>query len=363
MSGNGSATGFVPVVGPDRATLLRWLREGDPTRLEDLWREADDVRRRHVGDDVHLRGLVEVSNHCARLCAYCGIRAGNAAIGRYRMTTDEVLDCARRAVELGFGTLVMQAGEDDALTTAWVADIVRRVKATTPLAVTLSLGERDEGELAAWREAGADRYLLRFETSDAELYRRIHPPRPGRSDGDRFAILRALRRLGYEVGSGVMVGIPGQTLESLADDLEAFRALDLDMIGIGPFIPHPQTPLGEKVTVPVPSLATEEMVCKMVALARLVRPDANIPATTALATLDPEHGRETGLTRGANVVMPNLTSPAYRQLYEIYPGKACVTETAEHCAFCLRGRIRSVGRTVGSGQGGRANRPGGGGAA
>ncbi len=340
----------------DRATLLRWLREDDPARIEELWREADEVRRRHVGDDVHLRGLVEVSNHCARQCAYCGIRAGNAAIGRYRMTADEVLDCARRAVVLGFGTLVLQAGEDDVLTTGWVEDVVRRVKAATPLAVTLSLGERGEEELAAWREAGADRYLLRFETSDAELYRRIHPPRPGRSDGDRFAILRALRRLGYEVGSGVMVGIPGQTLESLADDLLAFRALDLDMIGIGPFIPHPGTPLGEKLgTAPTFSLATEEMVCKMVALARLVRPDANIPATTALATLDPEHGRETGLTRGANVVMPNLTSPAYRQLYEIYPGKACVTETAEHCAFCLRGRIRSIGRTVGAGQGGRTH--------
>lgn len=336
--------------------ILAWLRETDPSRLSRLYRRADAVRRERVGDGVHLRGLVELSNHCVRRCAYCGISAGNASIARYRMTADEALDCARMAEGLGYGTVVLQAGEDYGLTREWVADLVRRVKASTPLAVTLSLGERPDEDLAAWREAGADRYLLRFETSDARLYDAIHPSPPGRRS-DRFAILRRLRELGYEVGSGVLVGIPGQTWESLADDLLRFRELDLDMIGVGPFIPHPATPLGQGLFPPAPEgeqvPADEETTTKVVALTRLVRPDANIPSTTALATIGPTFGRERGLLRGANVVMPNLTPPAYRALYEIYPGKACVSETAEACGSCLPNRIRMIGRTPATGAGSR----------
>jgi len=339
-----------------RQEILGWLREEDPLRLEGLWTAADRVRRERVGDEVHLRGLVELSNHCRRQCGYCGIRAGNSAIERYRMTADEVLECAAKAVKLRYGTLVMQAGEDPGIEAEWLADLVRRIKAQTSLAVTLSLGERSEGELRLWREAGADRYLLRFETSDRALFERIHPPAPGQSASDRIALLRTLRRLGYEVGSGVMIGIPGQSFESLADDLALFRELDLDMIGVGPFIEHPETPLGSRLQASDPRLQvpnTEAMPYKVVALARLVRPDANIPSTTALATLNKTSGRELGLARGANVVMPNLTPVRYRALYEIYPGKACVNETAEACAGCLEARIRSMGRKVGQGQGGR----------
>ncbi len=335
--------------------LIAWLREDDPARLEALWAEADSVRREAVGDAVHLRGLVELSNVCVRRCAYCGIRVDNRSVERYRMTDDEVLDCAARAVALGYGTLVLQAGEDPGLTRDRIADLVRRIKAATPLAVTLSLGERTDDELAAWREAGADRYLLRFETSDEALYERIHPSLPGRKS-DRMAILRRLRALGYEVGSGVMVGIPGQTWATLANDLLAFRDLDLDMIGIGPFLPHPATPLGQapEPAAPDAQVPSDEItVLKCVALTRLLCPQANIPSTTALATINKASGREHGLTRGANVVMPNLTPPRYRVLYEIYPDKACVNETAEQCALCLEGRIRAVGRTVGRGQGGR----------
>ena len=341
----------------DRADILRWLRETDPGRLDGLWAAADAARREAVGDAVHLRGLVELSNHCVRTCAYCGVRAPREGLERYRLTADEVLDCAHRAVDLGYGTVVLQAGEDPGLGVDWVEDVVRRIKAGTGLAVTLSLGERADDELRRWRAAGADRYLLRFETSNRELFARIHPARAGRPPVDRVALLGRLRELGYEVGSGVMVGIPGQGWGDLADDLLLMRELDLDMIGIGPFIAHPETPLGgaapaapaagDAGQVPADELTT----LKAVDLARLVCPGANIPSTTALATLDRAEGRELGLRRGANVVMPNLTPGRYRELYEIYPGKACVHETAEACQSCLRRRIEAVGRQVGGGRG------------
>lgn len=340
-----------------RSDVLAWLRENDESRLRMLWQRADALRRNHVGDAVHLRGLIEISNYCIRQCGYCGLRAGNREITRYRMTHDEIMSCVGQAVAYGYGTVVMQAGEDEGLTRDWVADVVRRIKTETPLAVTLSLGERDFDDLRSWREAGADRYLLRFETSDEKLYQMIHPSLPGRKS-DRFAILRDLRDLGYEVGSGVMLGIPGQSYESLADDLWAFRELDLDMIGVGPYIGHPATPLArhaERLALPdaeqVPN--TELMTYKAVALTRLMRPDANIPSTTALATLNTASGRERGLSRGANVVMPNLTPRRYRQLYEIYPAKACVSETADACRLCLRHRIEAMNRQVGLGPGSR----------
>jgi biotin synthase len=216
----------------------------------------------------------------------------------------------------------------------------------------LSLGERTTGELRAWRAAGADRYLLRFETSNRELFARMHPPR-GRKRPARMEVLRALAPLGFEVGSGVMVGVPGQTYDDLANDLELFRELDLDMIGIGPFIPHPATPLGEAGAAELPGQvpATEMMTYKMLALARLVCPGANLPSTTALATLNLDQGRELGLQRGANIVMPNLTPPAYRALYEIYPAKACLRETADLCNRCITGRIEKLGRPIGRGPG------------
>lgn len=341
--------------------ILAWLRETDPVRLQELWRRADAVRRDMVGDAVHLRGLIEFSNHCVRRCGYCGLRVGSA-VARYRMSAEEILACAHEAVAYGYGTVVLQSGEDPGTTTAWMSDLVRRITAETPLAVTLSLGERSADDLRAWRAAGADRYLLRFETSDRELYDRIHPPRAGQAafaaEGEhpRFAILRLLRELDYEVGSGVLLGIPGQTWESVARDIAAFAALDLDMIGVGPYIPHPDTPLGkagsEGLTAGADQVPRDELTAyKVVALARLTCPRANIPSTTALATLNLATGRELGLLRGANIVMPNLTPVAYRSLYEIYPDKACIAETASQCHGCLRRRIESIGREIGSGRG------------
>ena len=344
----------------DKKEILNWLRETDAERLTELWQRADETRRTHVGDAVHLRGLVEISNHCARQCAYCGLRVGNENLIRYRMRADEIFESAQQAVKFGYGTLVLQAGEDYGIRTEWLAEIVRRIKSETPLAVTLSLGERPDEDLVAWRKAGADRYLLRFETSDRTLFEEIHPPL-GHCGCDRIALLRQLKEIGYEVGSGVMVGIPGQTYASVANDLALFRELDLDMIGIGPFIPHPQTPLGSGFKI-FPSVNGEQvpnnelMVYKAVALTRLARPDANIPATTALATINKINGRELGLQRGANVFMPNLTPLKYRRLYEIYPNKACIAETGDACNGCLGLRIKGIGRHSGSGQGGRRDR-------
>jgi biotin synthase len=333
--------------------IAGWLREDGEAELRALWEKADGVREAHVGVHVHLRGLVEVSNHCVRRCAYCGLNSTRHGLTRYRMTAEEVMECARQAVTLGYGTVVLQSGEDYGLTTEWVRDIVRRIRDETPLAVTLSLGERGDDELMLWRSAGADRYLLRFETSDPQLYVRIHPSLRERVS-DRIAMLRRLRAFGYEIGSGVMVGIPGQTFGVLARDIMLFRELDLDMIGVGPYLPHPDTPLAlsaDAVAEQVPR--TELMVYKVVALSRLVCPDANIPSTTALATMNRRDGREQGLMRGANVVMPNLTPARYRALYEIYPDKVCVNENADACAGCIKGRIERIGRKVGTGRGSR----------
>lgn len=342
-----------------RDEIIAWLKEDNQARLSTLWRRADTVRQENVGGEVHLRGLLEISNHCVRLCAYCGLRAPNTELIRYRMSPEEIVACAKQAAQLGYGTVVIQSGEDPGLTAEVVAGVIRDIKTETPLAVTLSLGERDDDEFRLWREAGADRYLLRFETSNLSLYEKYHPPPPGKRR-HRIEILRHLRALGYEVGSGVMIGIPGQTYADLADDLLMFRRLDLDMIGVGPFIVHPRTPLADADFQPllpdgeqVPS--SEEMTYKVIALSRLLCPRANIPSTTALATLNRQKGRELGLVRGANVVMPNITPPEYRVHYEIYPNKACLRETADACHTCMHGRIEWMGRQVGQGPGASPN--------
>ena len=250
----------------------------------------------------------------------------------------------------------MQAGEDPGIGGAWMAGVIREIKERTGLAVTLSLGERSEADLRAWREAGADRYLLRFETTDPSLYRAIHPSLPG-TLSDRIAQLLRMRDLGFEIGTGVMVGIPGQTWETLADDIWTFRDYDMDMIGIGPYIASPGTPLDGALGRELSARAGREQTpndpatsLKVLALTRLVCPETNIPSTTALATVDPASGRANGLLRGANVIMPNLTPPKYRVLYQIYPGKAGLHETADITRARLD-QILALGRTVGRGPG------------
>jgi len=346
------STGVPKTMDITRADILNWLRETDPLKLETLWQAADETRRDHVGQAVHLRGLLEISNICVRSCAYCGIRSARTGLERYRMTAAEIVDTARRIANHNLGTVVLQAGEDPGITRQWLSTIIKRIKTETGLAITLSLGERSDTDLAAWRQAGADRYLLRFETSDRALYNRIHPPRPGQTY-DRFDTLRWLAGLGYEVGTGVMVGIPGQTLASLADDIEIFRELDVDMIGLGPFLPHPDTPLGSLPPMGPEQVPNDEMMTlKMLALTRLVCPNCNIPSTTALSTLSTT-SREQGLKAGANVIMPNFTPEKFRLLYEIYPSKARVDVNNEQFPELIKNRITALGRTVGQGPGRR----------
>lgn len=321
--------------------LTDLLADGQEERDATLFAAADRVRAEHVGDGVHLRGLVEFSSYCGRTCQYCGLRAADTDLQRYRMQPDEIVAAGLRAAELGYGTVVLQSGEDAWYRAEIVADIIRRIKSQADMAVTLCLGERPREDYALWREAGADRYLVRIETSNRELYARLHP---GMSFDNRLACLRHLRELGYQVGSGVLVGLPGQTLEMLAGDLLFLRDLPADMVGIGPFIPHPGTPLAGAEGGRVPT------VLRMVALTRLLLPDSHIVATTALGTVDPQ-GREKALQAGANVLMPNVTPREFRALYEIYPDKICTDEEPEHCRGCIAARVRGLGRTVASGRG------------
>ncbi len=481
--------------------LLDWLKQEDPQELERLWQAADCVRRECVGEEVQLRALIEISNYCVRRCAYCGIRGPNSQLARYRMTLEEIVQTAEEAHDLGVRTVVLQAGEDPALDAEWVAAVIRRIKQLRPIAITLSLGERTDEELALWRKAGADRYLLRFETSNPHLYSLYHPPRPDGWARNRLEMLAALRELDFEVGSGVMIGLPGQTWEDLARDLLLFAELDLDMIGCGPYIRHPHTPIGDysiaeregfvtnlrhiqnsdatwgqpqgtPVSAPSPGkrgageagIAPSEIApvnfsteggevqgvvgkgnsfalefssnnggltddgpgrsragrgthlatrlktewhgpkCsppyqeddnlgelgklenkqiplpfspryqflpwawppraptdqvpaddlttyKVIALSRILCPWANIPATTALATINPSEGRKVALQRGANVIMPNFTPTTYRKLYEIYPNKAAKFLSGKETLAAVLQTIQEACRVPGTGVG------------
>jgi biotin synthase len=342
------------VIGRDE--ILRRLRETDRARLRESWAEADRVRRETVGDEVHLRGLIDIGNVCVRRCLYCGIRAG-APMRRYRMSREEVLAQAALAKKFGYGTLVLQSGEDPGIETEGMARLLVEIKDRYGLAVTVSLGERPLADYRRFREAGADRVLLKFESSNPDLYRRIHPPladnEPSRPDQ-----LRALRDLGYEIGSGAMIGVPGQTFDILARDLLLFAALDLDMIGIGPYIPHPATPLGQEMLGnwrPGPDQVpnSDLMTLNALALTRLLCPQANIPATTALVTVSAT-GYADALNAGANVIMPNLTPAPYASLYEIYPKPLPPGPEAVHAA--VLSAIAAAGRRPGSGRGGRGRK-------
>lgn len=317
--------------------LLSLENEEEQARLFAL---ADKVRRKSLGDEVHLRGIIEFSNHCVRNCAYCGISRSNRGLKRYRMAPEEIVEAAREAVAMGFKTIVLQSGEDFHYSGEIIAEIVKSIK-ELGVAVTLSLGERPREDYARWREAGADRYLLKFETSDPELYARLHP---GTSLSSRLRCLGFLRELGYQVGSGNMVGLPGQDLPSLASDILLMQSLGLEMAGIGPFIPHPATPLGG-----CPQGSTV-LTLKVLALTRLLLPRTHLPATTALGSVD-RQGRRSGLQCGANVLMLNLTPLKYRSLYEIYPAKAEVKEEPARLKAEAERLLAALGRPVASGYG------------
>ncbi len=323
----------------NKKEILGWL---DPDRdPADLYALADKVRREAVGDAVHLRGLIEFSNHCRRRCYYCGIRAGNPKVRRYRLTAEEILDCARTAARLKYGTVVMQSGEDPYWGPKQLAAVVEKVKAETGLAITLSVGEHSKEDYRLLRSAGADRFLLRFETSDRRLFSMLKPD----SDYDnRFRCLAWLKEAGFQVGSGVMAGLPGQTMESMADDVLLFKQLELDMVGIGPFIASPDTPMAGAES------GTLEAGLRMVALTRIVTRNTHIPATTAMGSIDPQ-GRQKALKCGANVLMPNISPTEHRPDYRLYPGKICTNEAPEQCAGCVDAMLKSLGRERASGHG------------
>jgi len=332
-----------------------WLRTTEPEALEQLFATADQMRRDYVGDQVHLRGLIEISNYCTEGCRYCGIRNANQSVVRYRMDAQEIIDCAFMAQDLGYGTVVMQAGEDPGISAEWLAEIVEKIHEETDLAITLSMGERSPETIQLWRDAGADRYLLRMESSDLALFNAIHGTTA--LEHPRLALLEAIRKTGIETGSGVLVGVPGQTYRILAEDIAMFRQLDLDMIGIGPYVPHPQTPLAKDLALQKPSddlvPNTEDTVYKVLALTRIVCPEANIPSTTALATINSAAGRQNGLNRGANIIMPNVTPQQYRRLYEIYPAKASSDQNAKQTYRAVISMLNELDRKPGNGKGSR----------
>lgn len=311
-----------------------------------LYERADAARRAHMGDEVYFRGIVEFSNVCANSCLYCGIRVENRDVNRYRIDHDEVMDVARRMAGWAQTTIVLQSGEAPSTTGDHaLGELIRRIKAETPLAVTISAGNRPRDVYAFWRECGMDRYLLRFETSDPETFAYLHPDC---TLEERLRCLHDLRSLGVQVGSGFMIGVPGETLERLAANIELCRDLDLDMIGIGPFIPHPGTPLADAVNVYADD---PDMFFVAVSVLRLVNPDSHIPATTAFDAVFPGRGRNLALKRGANIFMPNSTPARFRKDYLLYPNKPCVDDTADECAACVVARVRAIGRKVGMGPG------------
>lgn len=305
----------------DSEFIADWLDETDPTRIEDLLQQANTMRQISVGDKIHLRGLVEFSNICVCSCTYCGLRVQNDKLPRYRMSWHDILECAGVADHLEYGTVVLQSGDDPTLNPRWLGSLISEIKDNYDLTVTLSLGEQTEEVYRYWHECGAERYLLKFETSDDKLFALLHPGKKKRL-ASRIEQLYSLKKLGYETGAGIMVGLPGQTRRSVRKDIELFAELELDMIGIGPYIPHPDTPLSKfdmKKNADGPYMINDALTtCKTIALARLACPQANIPATTALASIDPD-GLEKGLHAGANVIMPNITPRKYRSLYRIYP--------------------------------------------
>lgn len=315
----------------------RFLIEGDYDRKR-LFDRADKVRRQYYGTDVYIRGLIEISSFCRNDCLYCGIRRSNANARRYRLSKEEIYACCAQGYELGFRTFVLQGGEDAYHTTEWVEGVVSAIKEKYPdCAVTLSLGERPQKDYEIWYMAGADRYLLRHETASRPHYEKLHPAE--QTFTHRMECLQNLKQIGYQTGAGFMVGSPFQETENLIADMRFLREFRPHMVGIGPFIPHHDTPFSDC------SSGTLEQTLIMVALTRLTIPYALIPATTALGTIHPQ-GRELGLKAGANVVMPNLSPVAVRGQYSLYDNKICTGEEAAEGIADLKCRVAQAGYRI-----------------
>jgi biotin synthase len=300
--------------------------------LEVLYKKAFETMLTFTSGKIHLRAIIEFSNYCRKNCRYCGIRRGNKDQKRYRMSSEEIISVSIEAYKQGFRTVVLQSGEDLYFTKDKIGDIIKRIKEKVDIAVTLSVGERDYETYRYWKMCGADRYLMRIETTNKDLFKKLHP------DDDyeyRIRCLKWIKEFGYELGTGIMLGLPKQTLEDLANDILLFKKFDADMIGCGPFLPHNGTPLFSE------KMSDVNLTLKFLAVLRLVMKDINIPATTALGTIDP-YGREMGLKAGCNVLMPNFTPVAYRKHYLLYNNKICIFEDANKCYQCTLERIKNV---------------------
>jgi len=325
----------------EKSDIVYILDSSDDHFIQQVISTADKIRHENVGDSVHLRGLLEFSNYCKRNCLYCGLRKDNRNVSRYRIMPGDIVDLVKSIASFNIKTVVLQSGEDNFYNIGVMTDIVRRIKQQTDIAVTLSIGEKTKDEYRALKLAGADRFLLRHETASPQLYRKLHPDSDFK---ERIQCIDYLFETGFQVGIGSMTGLPYQTADDLAQDILLLRKYQPDMIGIGPFIPHGDTPLGKFES------GTIDLTLRMVALARIVCPKSNIPATTAAGTVDP-YGREKALLAGANVVMPNFTPLDYRKKYTIYPNKRCIDEEGNKCNYCIRAMITGLGRTVDTGYG------------
>lgn len=313
------------------------LNNLDEESIQHLFKLSLKTKETHYSDTVFMRGLIEFTNYCKQNCSYCGIRRDNKEADRYRLDKEAILACCQTGYDLGYRTFVLQGGEDNYYTDAIMTDIVRAIHQHFPeCAITLSLGELSYESYKALYEAGADRYLLRHETASSELYAKLHP---GMSFENRRKCHQYLKKIGYQVGAGFMVGLPGQTNHDLALDLRYLKELEPQMIGIGPFIPHKKTPLGDYEG------GTVDQTLILLALTRLLLPSVLLPSTTALGTLD-NLGREKALKAGGNVVMPNLSPIEHREKYELYEDKICTGDEAAHCRKCIEGRINAAGFKV-----------------
>ncbi len=315
------------------------LIDGRTPELDDyLFEKARAVRHRHYGQDIYLRGLIEFTNYCKNDCYYCGIRKSNAHAARYRLTKEQILSCCETGHELGFRTFVLQGGEDGFYTNERLVDIISSIKKGYPdCAITLSIGEKSRESYQAYFNAGADRYLLRHETACDWHYAKLHPE--NMSLENRKQCLYNLKEIGYQVGCGFMVGSPFQTSECIAEDMRFIRELQPQMVGIGPFIPHHDTPFASQAG------GTLELTLFLLGLIRLMLPSVLLPATTALGTIHPL-GREKGILAGANVVMPNLSPVDVRSKYLLYDNKICTGDEAAECRFCMQRRMESIGYRV-----------------
>lgn len=329
-----------------RDDLIFLLDLKEKTDIEKLYEAAYAQKLKNVGSKVYFRGIIEFSNICAKDCYYCGIRRSNENVGRYSISLEEILESAQFAFDQGYGSIVLQSGErEDKSYVDFVENALKEIKkiGDGALGITLSAGEQTEDVYKRWYDAGAHRYLLRIETTNKELYKKLHPE--DHSFERRKDCLNILNKLGYQVGTGVMTGLPGQTVEDLADDILFFERTGVHMIGMGPFIPHVDTPLNSNNSEKDKSERLD-LGLKMIAVTRLHLKNVNIASTTALQALS-STGRELGLKAGANIIMPNLTDTKYRADYQLYSDKPCIDENAGMCRGCLEMRVKSVGEEIG----------------